>query len=53
MKTGHLNASRMCRVAAIAVVLVGVATPGFSQSGQQKTPPVRDYSPAPNKNGKK
>jgi hypothetical protein len=53
MKTGHLNVSRMCRVAAIAVVLVGVATPGFSQSGQQKTPPVRDYSPAPNKNGKK
>lgn len=53
MKTRHVNLSRMCRVAAMAVMLVGVGTPGFSQSGQQKAPPVRDYNPAPTKNGKK
>jgi hypothetical protein len=43
----------MCRVAAIAALLMGVGTPGFSQTGQQKTPPVRDYTPASSKNAKK
>jgi hypothetical protein len=41
------------RVATMAIMFIGLSALAFAQSKQQKAPPVRDYSPAPVKNGKK
>ena len=46
------NHLRQARVVAMAVMVIGVGTLVFSQSGEQKTPPVRNYDAAP-KAGKK
>lgn len=46
----HLK--RKAGVVAMAVVIMAAGAPVFAQDAQQKTPPVRNYNPAP-KTGKK
>ena len=46
------NHLRKARAVAIALMVMGVGTLVYTQAGQQKTPPVRNYNAAP-KAGKK
>ena len=52
-KKSRLSLSRVFALLAASVLLIGLGTVVFSQSGQKNQPPARDNTPAPVKNGKK